>query len=60
MKIHEEDKEALYSLTAEIKSIHNQSIILHGERIKKAQEILKKYVEMLLLPAKKAMIIQKS
>lgn len=43
--IHEEDKEALCSLTAEIKSIHNQSIILHGERIKKAQEILKKYDE---------------
>lgn len=35
----------LCNITAEIKSINNQSILLHGERIKKAQEILKKYRE---------------
>jgi hypothetical protein len=33
----------LSSLTAEVKAINNQAIILHGERIKKAQEILKNY-----------------
>ena len=40
-----QDIEQLCGITAEIKSIHNQSIILHGERIKKAQDILKKYNE---------------
>ncbi len=40
-----QDVEQLCDITAEIKSIHNQSIILHGERIKKAQEILKHYSE---------------
>jgi len=33
----------LAALTAEVKAINNQAIILHGERIKKAQEILKIY-----------------
>jgi hypothetical protein len=33
----------LGALTAEVKAINNQAIILHGERIKKAQEILKNY-----------------
>ena len=33
----------LSSLTSEIKAINNQAAILHGERIQKAQEILKKY-----------------
>jgi hypothetical protein len=33
----------LSTLTAEVKAINNQAIILHGERIKKAQEILKNY-----------------
>ncbi len=37
------DLEALTSLTMEVKAITNQAAILHGERIKKAQEILKKY-----------------
>ncbi len=31
------------SITSEVKAINNQAIILHGERIKKAQEILKNY-----------------
>lgn len=33
----------LSALTAEVKAINNQAIILHGERIKKAQEILRNY-----------------
>jgi len=33
----------LSSLTSEIKAINNQAAILHGERIQKAQDILKKY-----------------
>jgi hypothetical protein len=33
----------LSAITAEVKAINNQAIILHGERIKKAQEILKSY-----------------
>lgn len=39
----EEDFQRLASITSEIKAINNQAAILHGERIKKAQEILKKY-----------------
>jgi hypothetical protein len=38
-----EDLFQLLSLTAEVKAINNQAIILHGERIKKAQDILKNY-----------------
>ncbi len=37
------DLRMLSSLTAEIKAINCQAAILHGERIKKAQTILKKY-----------------
>lgn len=37
------DLEALVSITSEVKAIHNQAAILHGERIKKASEILKGY-----------------
>ncbi len=37
------DLRMLSDLTAEIKAINSQAAILHGERIKKAQEILKKY-----------------
>jgi len=36
---------SLLALTAEVKAINNQAALLHGERIKKAQEILKKYRE---------------
>ena len=39
----EEDLHALESLTSEIKAITNQAAILHGERLKKAQTIFKKY-----------------
>lgn len=35
----------LSSLTAEVKAINNQAILLHGERIQRAQEILKNYRE---------------
>jgi hypothetical protein len=38
-----DDLSLLSILTAEVKAINNQAIVLHGERIKKAQEILKKY-----------------
>ena len=41
----EEDFRQLSSLTSEVKAINNQAAILHGERIKKAQEILKNYKE---------------
>lgn len=38
-----EDLKALFHITAEVKAINNQAIILHGERIKKAQILLKNY-----------------
>jgi hypothetical protein len=38
-----EDLFQLCALTAEVKAINNQAIMLHGERIKKAQTILKNY-----------------
>lgn len=40
-----EDLSALKTITSEVKAIHAQAIILHGERIKKAREILVKYKE---------------
>jgi hypothetical protein len=40
-----EDLFQLSALTAEVKAINSQAIILHGERIKKAQNILKNYRE---------------
>jgi hypothetical protein len=39
----EGDFRVLSAITAEVKAITNQAVILHGERIKKAQELLKKY-----------------
>ncbi|MGR3912483.1 MAG: CT583 family protein [Candidatus Rhabdochlamydia sp.] len=39
----EEDFQNLSNLTSEIKAISSQAIILHGERIQKAQTILKNY-----------------
>jgi hypothetical protein len=39
------DLEYLSALTAEVKAINSQAIILHGERIKKAQQILIAYQE---------------
>lgn len=38
-----DDLKFLAAITSEVKAINNQAAILHGERIKKAQEILKKY-----------------
>lgn len=38
-----DDLKNLSALTSEVKAINNQAAILHGERIKLAQEILKKY-----------------
>lgn len=40
-----EDLRDLVAITSEVKVINNQAAILHGERIKTAQEILKKYRE---------------
>lgn len=37
------DLRSLVTITSEVKAINNQAAILHGERIKKAQEILKEY-----------------
>ncbi len=39
----EADLKALSALTSEVKAINNQAAILHGERIKKAQQLLTKY-----------------
>ncbi len=37
------DLKSLISLTSEVKAINNQAAILHGERIKKAQTLFKRY-----------------
>lgn len=39
----QKDLSVLISLTSEVKAITNQAALLHGERIKQAQEILKRY-----------------
>lgn len=39
----QQDLETLIFLTSEVKAINNQAAILHGERIKKAHQILTKY-----------------
>lgn len=39
------DLNSLISITSEVKAINNQAAILHGERIKRAQELLKSYRE---------------
>ena len=41
----EKDLDQLAAITSEVKAITNQAVILHGERIKKAQMILKGYQE---------------
>lgn len=41
----EEDIQKLSVITSEVKAITSQAVILHGERIKKAQEVLKEYQE---------------
>lgn len=41
----ESDLTELVQITAEVKAINNQAAMLHGERIKKAQEVLKEYRE---------------
>ena len=41
----EQDKKTLISISSEVKAITNQAVILHGERIKKAQVLLKNYQE---------------
>jgi hypothetical protein len=39
----DEDLKSLITLTSEVKAINNQALILHGERIKAAQTLLKRY-----------------
>lgn len=39
----DKDLESLISLTSEVKAINNQAAMLHGERIKKAHQILIRY-----------------
>ncbi len=39
----EQDLQSLSAITSEVKAITNQAVMLHGERIKKAQNILKNY-----------------
>lgn len=41
----DQDLNDLSAITSEVKAISNQAIILHGERIKKAQALLKNYHE---------------
>ncbi len=41
----QEDLEKLVALTSEVKAINNQAALLHGERIKRAHEILISYRE---------------
>ena len=41
----QDDLKLLITVTSEVKAINNQAVILHGERIKTAQQILKKYRE---------------
>jgi hypothetical protein len=41
----EKDFQSLSAITSEVKAITNQAVMLHGERIKKAQDILKNYKE---------------
>ncbi len=41
----ESDLTGLIQLTSEVKAITNQAVMLHGERIKKAHELLKNYKE---------------
>lgn len=38
-----DDLQFLSNITSEVKAISNQAVILHGERIKRAQELFKKY-----------------
>jgi hypothetical protein len=52
LKVHGENTESyetdlkdLLAITQEVRAITNQAVILHGERIKKAQTILKRYKE---------------
>ena len=39
----ESDLKALIGITSEVKAITNQAVILHGERIQRARDVLKKY-----------------
>lgn len=38
-----EDLSHLIAITSEVRAIHNQAVILHGQRIKSAQDLLRRY-----------------
>lgn len=42
-EVDQKDLRTLLEISSEIKAINNQAVLMHGERVKKAQEILKKY-----------------
>ena len=44
-QVSEEDFHNLCWISAQIKQIHHQAILLHGERIKKVRDLLKNYRE---------------
>ncbi len=44
-QVPEQDFYTLSHLSAQVKQIHHQAVLLHGERIKKARDLLKKYRE---------------
>ncbi|WP_407365625.1 pGP6-D family virulence protein [Chlamydia pecorum] len=44
-QIKQQDVQYLCVLSAEIKQIHHQAVLLHGERIKKVRDLLKSYRE---------------
>ena len=44
-EISDLDLQQLCHLSAQVKQIHHQAVLLHGERIKKARELLKSYRE---------------
>ncbi|WP_201456436.1 pGP6-D family virulence protein [Chlamydia sp. 17-3921] len=44
-QVEQQDFHNLCLLSAEIKQIHHQSVLLHGERIKKVRDLLKNYRE---------------
>lgn len=46
----QKDLTQLISISSEVKAIHNQAALLHGERIKQAQTILKSIKMAPLLP----------
>ena len=40
-----DDLRVLSEITSEVKALHNQAVLLHGERIKRASQLFKRYKE---------------